>query len=161
MVIYALVEASSQEEALRAARGVFDRLVGDTPHLRPVFDYYVTFDREDTAFAGQARWGSLPVAAPVASPQGRELVERGWNTTEAAFERHLTEVKEALDEYTDEEIMRDEGFVRHAFRQLGAYVGPAITLYDQQAMGIRDRDRLDELLAESDELWVVPADVHF
>lgn len=57
--------------------------------------------------------------------------------------------------------MRDEGFVRHAFRRLGAYAAPAIALYDQQAMGIRDRERLDELLAEGDELWVVPADVHY
>lgn len=86
MMIYALVEASSQKEALRTARGVFDQLVGATPHTRPPFDYYVTFDREDTTVAGQARWGSLPVAAPGASPQGRDLVERGWNTTGAAFE---------------------------------------------------------------------------
>lgn len=161
MLIYALVAASSQNTALRSARGVFDQLVGGAVHSRPAFDYYVLFDREDTTVAGQARWGELPVAAPVESAEGEALVDQGWQATEATFERHLADVKAALETYTDEEIMRDAGFVRHSFRQLGAYAGPAIALYDQHAMGIRDRERLDEVLAAGDDLWVVPADVHF
>lgn len=70
MVIYALVEASTQDEALSAGRAVFDRLVGAVPHAGAVFDYYVTFDEEDTTVAGTARWGDLPVAAPVESEDG-------------------------------------------------------------------------------------------
>jgi hypothetical protein len=57
--------------------------------------------------------------------------------------------------------MRDVDFVRHSFRQLGAQVGPSIALYDQHAEGIRDRERLERLLADGDELWIVPGDVHY
>jgi len=32
-------------------------------------------------------------------------------------------VKEAIDELSDEEIMRDEDLARHAFHQVGAYDG--------------------------------------
>lgn len=36
----------------------------------------------------------------------------------------------------------------------------AIAICDQHAMWIRPRERLDEVLADGDELWVVPAAVH-
>ena len=38
MVIYALVEASTESEALAAGKTVFDRLVGADPHAGAVFD---------------------------------------------------------------------------------------------------------------------------
>jgi len=49
---------------------------------------------------------------------------------------------------------------RHAFHQVG-YDGPAIFLYTEHGTGIRHRGQLDRLLEESEELWIVPADVHF
>jgi hypothetical protein len=55
MVIYALVEASTHDDALATGKTVFDRLVGADPHAGAVFDYYVTFDEEDTSVAGKAR----------------------------------------------------------------------------------------------------------
>ncbi|PSP88982.1 hypothetical protein BRC87_08510 [Halobacteriales archaeon QS_4_66_20] len=61
----------------------------------------------------------------------------------------------------DEEIMRDEDLARHAFHQVGAYDGPTIFLDNQYANGIRHREQLDRLLEESEEFWIVPADVHF
>ena len=61
MVIYALVEASTHDEALATGKTVFDRLVGADPHAGAVFDYYVTFDKEGTSIAGKARWGYLTV----------------------------------------------------------------------------------------------------
>ena len=64
MVIYSLVEASTEDEALSTEKTMFDRLVGADPHAGAVFDYHVTFNEEDTSVAGKARWGDLPAAAP-------------------------------------------------------------------------------------------------
>ncbi|GAD53087.1 hypothetical protein MBEHAL_1847 [Halarchaeum acidiphilum MH1-52-1] len=121
----------------------------------------MTFDEEDTSVAGKARWGELPTAAPVDSDDGQDLLERGWEATKEEFERNLDRVKEAIDELSDEEIMRDEDLARHAFHQVGAYDGPTIFLYTEHGTGIRHRGQLDRLLEESEELWIVPADVHF
>ncbi|MDT3437394.1 hypothetical protein [Haloarcula sp. 1CSR25-25] len=164
MVIYALVEASTENEALAAGRTVFKRLVGSEPHFCAVFDYFVTFDKEDTTVAGKARWGDLPTAAPINSEEGGELLDRAWNATKEEFQRNLNRAKEALDELSDEAIMRDEDLARHAFHQVGAYEGPSVPMYDQHAMGIRHRDQLDRVLEEEEDsqtLWIVPADVHF
>ncbi|WP_137287743.1 hypothetical protein [Halorussus salinisoli] len=161
MVIYSLVEASTQDEALATGRTVFDRLVGASPHATAVFDYYVTFDESGTSVAGNARWCDLPVAAPVKSDEGQELLERGWDATKNEFERNLVRVRDALEELSDEEIMRDKGLARHAFHQVGAYEGPTIFLYDEHASGIRHRDHLDRILDEGENLWIVPADVHY
>ena len=57
MVIYALIEASTEHEALAAGQTVFNRLVGAEPHSCAVFDYFVTFDKEDTSVAGNALMG--------------------------------------------------------------------------------------------------------
>jgi hypothetical protein len=161
MVIYTLVEASTQNDALATGKTVFDRLVGADPHSSAVFDYYVTFDEENTTVAGKARWGDLPAAAPVDSDDGQNLLDQGWEATKEEFERNLERVKEAIDELSDEEIMRDEDLARHAFHQVGAYDGPSVFLYDQHATGIRHHEQLDRTLEESEDLWIVPADVHF
>ncbi|QKY18787.1 hypothetical protein [Halorubrum sp. CBA1229] len=161
MVIYALVEESTHDDALATGKTVFNRLVGADPHAGAVFDYHVTFDEEDTSVAGKARWDELPTAAPVDSDDGQDLLERGWEATKEEFERNLDRVREALDELSDEEIMRDEDLARHAFHQVGAYDGPTIFLYNEYANGIRHREQLDRVLEESEELWIVPADVHF
>lgn len=160
-VIYALVTASTTDEALARGRTVFDRLVGAIPEEGAVFDYYVTFDDESTTVAGKARWGALPVAAPVESDDGQELLDRGWEATKREFERNLDRVREGLEALDAEAIMRDENLVRHACHNLGAYQGPAIFLYDEFADGIRQRERLDRILETDDELWIVPADVHY
>ena len=161
IVIYALVEASTHNDALATGKTVFDRLIGADPHASAVFDYYVTFDENDTTVASKARWGDLPTAAPIDSDDGQDLVGRGWEATKEEFERNLERVKEALDELSDGEIMRDEDLARHAFHQVGACDGPTIFLYNEYANGIRHREQLDRILEESEELWIVPADVHF
>jgi len=74
MVIYTLVEASTEDDALATGKTVFDRLVGAVPHAGAVFDYYVTFDEEETSVAGSVRWGDLPVAAPVDSDEGESYL---------------------------------------------------------------------------------------
>ena len=161
MLISALVEASHQDEALAASNSAFDQLTGARSDCAPVFDYYVTFDEDGTIVAGRARWGELPVAVPVDTDEGQQLLERGWQATDQEFQRNLDRIKEGLEEYSDEAIMRDEDLIRHACHQLGAYEGSSIFLYDEFGGGIRDRDRLDAILDGSDDLWIVPADVHF
>ena len=111
-VIYALVTASTTDEALSRAADVFDQLVGTAPHTEAVFDYYMTFDDDSTTVAGSARWGDLPVAVPVASEDGRELLERGWQATTREFERNLERVREGVDDLDAAAIMRDEDLVR-------------------------------------------------
>jgi hypothetical protein len=160
-VIYLLVEASTRDDALATGKTVFDRLVGASPHATAVFDYYVTFDESGTSVAGKARWGDLPVATPVDSDDGQELLERGWEATKSEFQRNLDRVRDALEELSDEEIMRDKGLARHAFYQVGAYDGPTIFLYDEHGSGIRHRDHLDRILEENENLWIVPADAHY
>ena len=143
MVIYALVDASTEDDALAAGQTVFDRLV------------------EASTVAGPARWGNLPVAAPIDSDAGQQLLERGWDATEEEFQRNLNRVREALKEYSDEAIMPDEDLVRHAFHQVGAYDGPSIFIYDQHGNGVPHRGQLDRLVEETDDCWIVPADVHY
>ena len=150
-----------RKRSIGSGKTVFNRFVGAGPHSCVVFDYFVTFDEEDTSVAGKARWGELPTAAPVDSEDGEDLLERGWEATKEEFERNLDRVKEAIEELSDEEIMRDEDLARHAFHQVGAYNGPTIFLYTEHGTGIRHRGQLDRLLEESEELWIVPADVHF
>lgn len=161
MLMYALVEASQHDDALTAGRSVFDQLTGARSEFAPVFDYYVTFDEDRTAVAGTARWGELPVAAQIDADVGQQLLERGWQATEQEFQRTLDRGKEELEEYSDEEIMRDEDLVRHACHQLGAYEGPSIFLYEEFGGGIRHRERLDTILDDSDNLWIVLVDVHY
>ncbi|WP_257301061.1 hypothetical protein [Haloarchaeobius sp. FL176] len=160
-IIYALVEAESEEEALEEATVTFDRLVGAKLDERPVFDYYVTFDDEDAAVAGKARWGDRSVATPVESHEGARLLKRGWDATVAEFERNLEKVRESLDEMTVEELMHDKGFVRHACSNIGSCRGHSLFLYDGHANGIRNRAHLNRVLDSSEPLWIVPADVHY
>ncbi|MFT4891058.1 MAG: hypothetical protein ACI9YT_001980 [Halobacteriales archaeon] len=77
------------------------------------------------------------------------------------FQRNLDRVKEAFDELSDEAIPRDEDLARHALHQVGAYDGPTVFLYNEYATGIRHRERLDRVPEEREDLWIVPADVHF
>ena len=161
-IIHALVDAQTREDALGVARGsVFDRLVGATCDGRREFDYYVTFDQDGTTVAGKARWGDLPVAARLNTEEGRELLARGWNATKAEFERNLTEVREELNNLSDEEIMNNDDLVRHHCANLGAYAGPPIHLYDEFGNGIRTPDDFVFACRDFEEPWIVPADVHF
>lgn len=56
---------------------------------------------------------------------------------------------------------QDENLARHAFHQIGVYDGPTTFLYNEHSSGIRHRKQLDRLPEESEDLWIVTADVHF
>ena len=161
-IIHAIVDAQTEDDALAVARGsVFDRLVGATVESCGEFDYYVTFDEEGTGVAGKARWGDLPIAARLNSDDGCELLARGWSATKQEFERNLAEVREALTSHSDSEIMNDEDFVRHHCRNLGAYAGPPVHLYDRAGSGIRTFEDFVWAYEDLEEPWIVPADVHY
>ncbi|SEO99461.1 hypothetical protein SAMN04487948_1106 [Halogranum amylolyticum] len=160
-LIYALVEAPNRDDALASGNAAFDRLVGIGPDTAAVFDYYVTFDDETMSVAGKARWGELPVVAPVDSDEGAELLERGWSATIEEFERNLERVRAAVDEFSTEEFMRDKELARHACYNLGAYRGPSLFLYDEYGGAIRHRDQLDRVLESDEQMWIIPADVHY
>jgi hypothetical protein len=160
-IIHAIVDAQSREDALGVARGcVFDRLVGATVESSAKFGYYVTFDENGTRVAGKDRWGELPIAARLNSDEGRELLARGWNATKAEFERNIAEVREALASLSDEEIMNDKDLVRHHCRNLGAYAGPPVFLYDESGRGIRTFEDFVWAYEDLNNPWIVPADVH-
>ncbi|SEP16128.1 hypothetical protein SAMN04487948_11784 [Halogranum amylolyticum] len=145
-LIYALVEAPNRDDALASGNAAFDRLVGVGPDTAAVFDYYVTFDDETTSVAGKDRWGELPVVASVDSDEGAELLER---------------VRTAVDEFSTEELMRDKELARHACYNLEAYRGPSLFLYDEYGGAIRHRDQLDRVLESDEQVWIIPADVHY
>lgn len=160
-VIYALVEASSQREALSNGKLVFDRLVYAGPNADSVFDYYTTFDGEGPLVSEAKQENDHPPAAPIDSPAGEELLTRAWEETKAEFSKNLGRAKEVLDNLSEEEIMRNEQSARLPFRRIGSFEGPAVFLYDEVATGIRHRKQLDRLLEERENLWIVPGDVHY
>ncbi len=160
-VIYALVEASTEDAALACGRAAFDRLVGAGPDNAAIFDYYVTFDDERSSGAGKARWGELPVVAPVDSEDGAELLERGWEATKQEFERNLKRVRTAVTEFSDDELMHDKDLARHACYNLGMYRGPSLYLYTEFGDAIRNREHLGHILDADEQLWIIPGDVHY
>jgi len=164
MVIYALVEENRCIDTERRV-GHWEDGVRPTSGSGSTFIRRVrllcVLRRGEHDGCGQGSMGRFTGRIPVDSDDGQDLLDQGWEATKEEFERNLERVKEAIDELSDEEIMRDENLSRHAFHQVGAYDGPSVFLYDQHATGIRHRGQLDRLLEESEDLWIVPADVHF
>ncbi|WP_227379180.1 hypothetical protein [Haladaptatus halobius] len=160
-VIYALVEASTEDTALACGKAVFDRLIGAGPDNAAIFDYYVTFDDERSSVAGKARCGELPVVAPVDSDEGTELLDRGWEAISQEFKRNLERVRTAVNEFSTDELMHDKDLARHACYNLGAYRGPPLYLYTEFGDAIRNREHLDHVLDADEQVWIIPADVHY
>jgi len=50
---------------------------GSGSHSSAVFDYYVSFDEENTTVAGKARWGDLPAASPLTRTMDRTYSTKG------------------------------------------------------------------------------------
>jgi hypothetical protein len=101
--------------------------------------------------AGKARWGKMPVVAPVESDDGEVLLERGWEATQDEFERNLDRVSEL----STEELMHNKGLARHTCHNLGVHRGPSLFLYDESGLGIRHREQLDSVLNSSEQLWII------
>lgn len=129
MVIYALVEASSEVEALAKAIEVFKPMTGRKREPGPIFDYFVTFDKDDTRVAGKARWGDLPIAAPIDSDEGQELVKSGWKATKNLIESNYSMTRVPLYNQQGERIMNREQLDILLEESDGLWIVPADTHY--------------------------------
>ena len=175
MVIRAIVYAENKEDALGNANDIFDRLCE-----HGTFDYFTMFDEIGSRVSGRGRWGNLTPVAKVTSPEGKELIDEGWEATVREFKSAIKEVRKIIEKFTDEEIMeektiKEEDFFmpRYFFGKIGQYQGSGIWLYDNDGSGIRTRHHLDNALTKWPDLdytseeykgldvWVVPADVHY
>jgi len=160
MVILHARRASTEDDALATGKTVFDRLVGAVPRRRclrllrrSMKKRHRSPARSDGAtYRLRHRW----------TPMKGELLERGWagRQPKTSSSGISTASKEALDELSDEEIMRDEDLARHAFHQVGAYDGPSVFLYDEHGSAVGIAASWTESSRRA-ELWIVPADVHF
>jgi hypothetical protein len=173
MLIRAIVYAEDKEQALdRAKSRVFNRL---TENQHP-FDYYVTFhpDESTLGVSGEERWGELPYAVEYDSKKGRELVEEGWEFTKKRYRDAAEKVRDWFN--SDESELEDlwktghvgDNMIRHQMFKLGCYTGSPIFLYKNHGEGIRHKEMLDNTLGEyapdeddDEEIFVVPADVHY
>lgn len=158
MLIAALVPAADADEALSVARCPFDRLVGFGAR-DPVFESYTTFEPGRTP--PEECWGNWPAATPVRTEPGASLLERQWAETLTTFLDRLERVCAAMQTHSSLDLMRDVDRVRQGFRDLGATEGPTIFLYDEYGLGIQHRDRLDAVLEQDAQVWIVPAAVRY
>lgn len=157
MLIYALVEANDSSEAVSvASSNVFDHLVGAVPNSRSVeFDYYTTFaDYEDSSVSGEGRYGPKPEAALVTSYDGSGMLWRGWNFTRSEKHKYLDEIREELDNWSNDEIMAgwnsDADIRYYEFLNVGERAGPTVHLYDDTGytFGITGRHAIESILGE-------------
>jgi len=160
-VIYAIVEASTKNDALTIGNHVFNRVVNGQTYTASVFDYYVCSNRDGLRLAASDRSEDIPPAAPVDSEEGQQMVERAWTETRDRFEQHLVKIRQTLETRSDEQILNDVDDVRKRFRELGVQGGLSILLYNEHGTGIRTQDELNQALAASDNLWIVSADVYY
>lgn len=168
MVIRAVVPATTSQEALECARGVFDGLV-ENGHP---FDYYTMFNEDGTSVSGQGRYGELPAVSDITSTEGKELLENGMEANKREFLDHLAKLRKMLV-HTDSELFECDdtlgsldgpAWFRYTAHHIGQYVGSSIWLYDQYGSGIRNPKELEEVLHQAEHeqkrVWIVPADVH-
>jgi hypothetical protein len=160
MLIAAVIPATDADDALTAAKCSFDRLVGFGTR-EPVFESYVTFDQDVPPSVAGRDGDDLPVVTPARSERGAALLERQWAETLTSFVDNLERTQAAMESHSIGAIMRDVEGVRSAFRAVGATEGPDIYLYDEYGLGIRHRDRLEAVLGQDDQVWVVPAEVTY
>lgn len=170
-LIYGLVYESTHADGLeRAKHDVFQPLVEER-----VFDYFVTFEEDGHGVAGRDRWGELPAVVQADSRHGQQLINRGWNATVQEYRRGFTRVEDFLAEYEPREFWTDADlYTRYQldFHRIGEFHGPGTFLYDQDGEGIRHEAHLEhvqnywqehhsEAFYENQDLYVVPADVHY
>lgn len=156
-LIYALVDAESEQAALASARVTFDRVVEKCGFPVGCFTEYELFTRPGRERLSE-RWGEMPQAAPAHSERGQALIEEGWRQTRENFAMNLEEVRSILSMYTDEEIMENEDNVRNTFLRIGTFVGESVPLYQERGRAVRDRSTLNTCLEEFTSPWVVPAE---
>jgi len=158
-VIRVMVYAEDPEDAMAKAKEILDQL---TENQQP-YDYYCTFDDENTIVSGKARWGELPVAAKYDSDEGKKLVDEGWKFTEEAFMNSIEKVRLGLNKFTYEELMDERSreldedlrpvydelvvMFRYTCDSIG-YSHYDVWLYDQDGEHIRTPHHLKNVLTK-------------
>lgn len=128
-LVYALVVASSRESALLKGTTGLQTFVGQESNMA---DYWVTFDEDVPAVAGNGRWGDLPPVSRVDSDQGQCLLDRG---------------RRLLEELECGELLCSE---------IGVFYGETGNTIRSQ----KDLDQL-LAKNHADPLWIIPADLHY
>lgn len=165
MMIYVIVHAPTQDEALMEAEWVIEDLCVNPQG----FDWYNTFAEE----RARKRWGGeFPTAAAAASAIGQEWIAEGLKFTQETFRENLQRVRTVLAHTSDAALVTwaqglgttSLAYFRYICYQLGLSLGSHIWLYDQNGQGILTAEQLTAALKPATKglkAWVVPADVHF
>jgi len=165
-LIRCIVYGESKETAVAQARTNLEQLTKDG---RP-YDYFVTFEEDEPTcgVAGRDRFGDLPAAVEADSEKGQELVEQGWEHQREAYKNALEKIDEffeSADEPTKVVEETHEELIRHQMMKLGRYRGPPVFFYDHYGSGLTTKEDLDVALdapnSENQNIWIVPADVHY
>lgn len=172
MIIRAIVYAKDEGGALEEAERVFETLVENS-----TFDYYCMFRKTDAGHmvSGSDRWGEITPVAKVTSKEGKKLIDEGMEYTKQEFVRGLNYIRDAVKDFTDEELFNDKkvqvhgmkGMFRYFCHCVGQYVGSDIYLYDNDGSGIRSDNDLKNALEQYGhpkkdiKVYIVPADVHY
>lgn len=157
MVIRAVVPAESGNEAMGKASSVFDNLVEFD-----VFDYYTTFDETNPTMSGRARYGELPTVRQIESDEGRKLVEDGWFFQQEEKTENIIRIRELMDKYSLDELVdtNPEMFQYYCYL-VGQYKGSSIFLYNEWTEAISTITQYEDIWEKEEQMWVVPADVHY
>lgn len=157
-IIYAIVDAQSEDDALRAARAAFDRLTGTIPGRKRVFEYCLTLDEVHADHP--MREDGLPRAARVDGEPGRSLLGTAWATTVRQTNDEVERVRAVFESHDARAIRRGDGQTRQALARLGAPESPTTTLYDANGLGLIRRERVVEIVTSYTTPWIVPGDAH-
>lgn len=157
-IIYAIVDARSEDDALSAARAAFDRLTGMTPGRKRVFEYCLTLDAVHNDHP--MREDGFPQAARIDEEPGRSLLGTAWATTVRQTNDEVERVRAVFESHDARAIRRGEGQTRQALARLGAPESPTTTLYDANGLGLLRRERVVEVVSSCATPWIVPADAH-
>ncbi|WP_436936558.1 hypothetical protein [Halovenus marina] len=154
-LVYILVEAPSRKIAVQRAKAAMEDVIDAVSRPYETFQEYKMFQGEDAQDLRET-FGEKPAAAPLKTNQGKQLLDEAWEQTEQNFNENLEAVRELLDQYSNEELMKDAEHVRLRFLRLGTTIGPSVPIYTETSYPIRDRDELEHFIDAHGEIWIVP-----
>jgi len=150
--IMLIVPATSESQAIARARVTISQLTDAAARPAQTFSDVRLVDGDDQTSSDTA---SGP--APADSRQGTELLESAIEETEEVFRENFETLRDSIECYGEDEILKNKDHVRDRFLSIGAFVGPAVRVYTHQARPLRCRDELATYRATHDSLWVVAA----
>lgn len=161
-----IANGKNKERVLETAKIKLDKFILE------YFDYWTTFDEENTTVSGKARYGELPPIVELSSEKGQKLLKDGMKATKKDILKGIKEIRKAFEEKTDEEIyntLEDEYTVRAQMDNLGRFISPTYWVYDITVYSHFDRvgnekslqRTLDHAEKHNNKLWIIPVDVHY